>query len=88
MHARLYNFLDLHNCIYDLQFGFRQNHSTNNALFSITEKIRETLDNNNFACGTFIDLQKAFDTVDHTILLKKLENYGIRGLSNFCSNHT
>ena len=82
MHSRLFNFLNLHNCIYNLQFGFREKHSTDHALFSITEKIRETLDDNNFVCGTFIDLQKAFDTVDHSILLKKLENYGVRGLSN------
>ena len=44
--------------------------------------IREALDSSNFACGIFIDLQKAFDTVDHHILLKKLEHYGIRGLAN------
>ena len=82
MYTRLYNFLDIHNCIYNLQFGFREKHSTNHALFSITEKIREALDNNNFACGIFIDLQKAFDTVDHNILLKKLNHYGIRGVAN------
>ena len=51
-------------------------------MFSLTETIREALENNNFACGIFIDLQKAFDTVDHEILLKKLEHYGIRGLAN------
>ena len=44
--------------------------------------IREGLDNSSFACGILIDLQKAFDTVDHQILLKKLEYYGIRGLAN------
>ena len=82
MYTRLYNFLDIHNCIYNLQFGFREKHSTNHALFSITEKIREALDNNNFACGIFIDLQKAFDTVDHNILLQKLNHYGIRGVAN------
>ena len=82
MYTRLYNFLDIHNCIYNLQFGFREKHSTNHALFSITEKIREALDNNNFACGIFIDLQKAFDTVDHNILLQKLNHYGIRGIAN------
>ena len=82
MYTRLYNFLDIHNCIYNLQFGFREKHSTNHALFSITEKIREALDNNNFACGIFIDLQKVFDTVDHNILLQKLNHYGIRGIAN------
>ena len=82
VYSRLYSFLNLHNCIFELQFGFRAKHSTNHALFSLTEMIREALDNSNFACGIFIDLQKAFDTVDHQILLKKLEHYGIRGLAN------
>ena len=82
VYSRLYSFLNLHNCIYELQFGFRTNHSTNHALFSLTEEIRKALDSNNFACGIFIDLQKAFDTVDHQILLRKLEHYGIRGIAN------
>ena len=82
VYSRLYSFLDLHKCIYELQFGFRANHSTNHALLSLTESIRDALDNGKFACGIFIDLQKAFDTVDHRILLRKLEYYGIRGLSN------
>ena len=82
VYSRLSSFLNLHNCIYDLQFGFRAKHSTNHALFSLTEMIRNALDNGNFACGIFIDLQKAFDTVDHQILLKKLEHYGIRGIAN------
>ena len=64
------------------QFGFRANHSTFHALISLTEDIRQALDNNYFACGIFIDFQKAFDTVDHNILLKKLEHYGVRGLAN------
>ena len=82
MHERLYNFLNMHNCIYENQFGFRKKHSTDHALISITEDIRDALDNNRIACGIFIDLQKAFDTVDHDILLSKLEHYGIRGTSN------
>ena len=65
MYTRVYNFLNIHNCIYNLQFGFREYHSTNHALLNLTEHIREDLDNNRFACVIFIDLQKAFDTVDH-----------------------
>ncbi len=82
VYSRLYSFFNLHQCIFELQFGFRANHSTNHALFSLTEEIRKALDNSNFACGIFIDLQKAFDTVDHQILLSKLEHYGIRGIAN------
>ena len=74
MFNRIYKFFDDHNFIYKLQFGFRQKHSTNHALIKI--------DNSNYACGVFIDLQKAFDTVNHSILLNKLDHYGIRGIDN------
>ena len=70
------------NCIYDLQYGFRSGHSTIHALLSLTEDIRNALDNNLFAVGVFIDLQKAFDTVHHEILLNKLYFYGVRGIGN------
>ena len=53
MYTRLYNFLEKYNCLYKKQFGFRNSHSTNHALISITEKIRESLDNNEYSCGVF-----------------------------------
>ena len=82
MHTRIYNFLETSNALYKFQFGFRKKYSTNHALLSIVEEIRESLDNKTFACGVFIDLEKAFDTVNHSILLGKLEHYGIRGIAN------
>ena len=82
MYKRLYIFLNNKNIIYNLQFGFRQQYSTSHALINITEIIRKALDDGNTGCGVFVDLQKAFDTVDHQILLAKLSHYGIRGVSN------
>ena len=76
MYKRLSNFLDINNLIYSLKFGFRPKYSTNHALINLTESIRESLDEGSFGCGIFIELQKAFDTVDHKILLHKLEYYG------------
>ena len=79
---RIYDFLDTNNVFYDLQFGFRKKYSTNHALLSIVEGIRKSLNNQTFSCGVFIDLEKAFDTVNHKILLDKLEHYGIRNSAN------
>ena len=78
----VYEFLEKHNCIYNLQFGFRAKHSTNHALIDITESIRAALDQGKMAGGVFVDLQKAFDTVNHEILIYKLNYYGIRGKIN------
>ena len=61
------------------QFGFRQKCSTNHAMIQITESIRNSIDKNEFGCGIFIDLKKAFDTVNHFIILSKLNHYGVRG---------
>ena len=82
VHSRVYAFLEDYQCIYSLQFGFRKKHSTNHALIDITETVRQALDNKKYACGVFVDLQKAFDTVNHDILINKLEHYGIRGIAS------
>ena len=79
MHKRLYDFLQENNILFQNQFGFRKNNSTTFALIQITEKIKETIDDQRYGCGIFIDLRKAFDTVNHEILLRKLENYGLHG---------
>ena len=79
---RLYNFLEMNTVIYNFQFGFRQKYSTSHALIHLTAKIREQLDNLNFVCEIFVDLQEAFDTVDHDILIKELNHYGIRRVAN------
>ena len=82
MYKVLSNFLDINNLIHSLQFGFRQKYSTTQALINLTESIRQTLDEGRFGCGIFVDLQKEFDTVDHKILLHKLDFYEIRGVCN------
>ena len=76
MYNRLYKFLETNNLIYSLQFGFRQKHSMSDALIHLTDKIREQLDKGNFACSIFVDFQKAFGTVDHQILIQKLNYCG------------
>ena len=88
MFSRVYKFLDKYDCLYELQFGFRAKHSTDHALINISEQIRQILDTKTgspkkkYACGVFVDFRKAFDTVNHSILLDKLHHYGIRGSLN------
>ena len=78
----MYIFFNSNNIIYDFEFGFRQQYSTSHVLINIIDNIRKALDDGNIGCGVFVDLQKAFDTVDHRVLLAKLNHYGIRGISN------
>ena len=82
MYERLYTFLNNSNIIYNLQFRFRQQYSTSQAVINITGNLRKTLDDGNIGFYVFVELQKAFDTVEHHILSTKLNHYGIFGVSN------
>ena len=82
MYTRIESFLESNDIMYNLQYGFRKKHSTNHALLSIIESIRSNLDNKTYSCGVFVDLEKAFDTVNHKILIAKLDHIGIRGVAN------
>ena len=79
LHKRLYKYLTKFKILYEYQFGFREGHSTTQALTEITDRLKNAMDGKQLSCGIFIDLTKAFDTVDHNILLRKMFNYGIRG---------
>lgn len=80
VHKRLLSHLQKHNVLYQYQFGFRKNHSTTLALIDVIDNIYKYLDNNEITIGIYLDLKKAFDTVNHDILLDKMYNYGIRGV--------
>ena len=79
----MYNFLQKYlkdqNILYDKQFGFQTGHSTDHAITQLVDQIYEAFEKNEYTLGVFIDLCKAFDTADHSILLRKLELYGING---------
>ena len=91
VYNRLLSFLDKNCILYDKQFGFRKKVSTSMALIHLIDKITEALDNKEHVLGVFLDVSKAFDTVDHEILLNKMYKYGIRGqplnwFTNYLSN--
>ena len=79
MFTYVIEFLDENNILYEYQFGFRKHHSTSHAIITLVERVTKALDTGKYVVGVFLDLKKAFDTVDHAILLRKLECYGIKG---------
>ena len=78
---RLIKFLKKHDIFFEKQFGFRANHSTEHAILCIIDRIQKAIENRSYSCGIFLDFSKAFDIIDHMILIKKLEYYGTRGVA-------
>lgn len=77
---KLLKYLEKNKLLHANQFAFREHSSTENALCRVTETILKNLDNGKKVIGIFLDLQKAFDTVAHPILLERLDQFGIRGI--------
>ena len=77
VHSQLYDFLDTNKLLYVNQFGFRRGRSTELASEQFTDEVLENMDNGLFTGAVYIDLKRAFDTVDHTIMIKKLKTTGI-----------
>jgi len=93
MHNRLTGFINKHKILCENQYGFREEHSTNTAILDMVDQISQKMEQKHYSIGVFLDLSKAFDTIDHQILLEKLNIYGIRGvalewISNYLSGRS
>ena len=82
IYKRVNNFLEKHKYFSKSQFGFRKSHSTEQAILAVTQYIHDALERGEIPASIFIDIKKAFDTICHKILRRKLENCGIRGPAN------
>ena len=80
VYKRTVKFLDKNCIIYNSQYGFREKHSCIDAVMELTTEILKSKENNLHTASVFLDLSKAFDTLDPKILIKKLEKYGFRGV--------
>ena len=80
MHTQLSGYLNQNKILFPSQYGFRKNHNTSFATMDFLDKVAKSVDNGEFAFGVFIDLSKAFDTINHELLLTKLAYYGVTGL--------
>ena len=81
VYKKIIKFLNDNNLIYLFQFGVLHSYSTNHASNNLKDMGKD-LDEGKVGCGIFVDLQKTFDTVEHNVLLEKLEHYGICGIAN------
>ena len=91
MYNKLYSHISENNLLYEKQFGFQKKCSTDFAILQLAKEIHESFEKNKFMLGVFVDLSKAFDTVNHDILLTKLSYLGITGnylkwLGSYLSN--
>ena len=81
MYNRMIEFAEQYNILHRCQFGFRKNYSTSHVLIHLINRISLAIDPRETTVGVFLDLSKAFDTLDHQILFTKLEHYGIRDVA-------
>ena len=82
LYKRVFCFLEKNNLFLKRQYGYRSGYSSNHTIVNLFESIKKYIDNDNYVCSVFIDLEKAFDTVDQQILLQKLYHCGIWGLTH------
>ena len=88
MHSRVTIFLNKHNIVTEVQNGFREQKSTTTAIQSFIERIQEALDNGLQAIGIFFDLTKAYDILNHRVLLNTLYSYQVRGnINSWCKSY-
>ena len=80
VYNQLMSFLEKECLLFNCQFGFRKGYSTGYAILKTLENLKSAIDDQKITCGIFLDFSKAFDTINHNILLTKLHKYGIRGL--------
>ena len=79
VYKRVYGFLDSNGSLYNSQYEFHSNHSTDNAVTELLGEILKNLENKKYTVTIFLDLSKAFDTLEHSVIFKKLSKYGVRG---------